>query len=136
MAHTKNASNKLNLTILKNKLAICRLDSNASIDNIFDRATEFLSVTRTADELSIVCDENYMPKNISDITAVWRAFKVDNGPLYFSLVGILSGILNVLAEAGISVFTVSTFNTDYILVKEENLIKAIEALKELYLIKN
>ncbi len=128
---------KLVLSILKTKLAIYKIDSKAPIVNsILNEKAEFLSITRTMDELSVVCDESLVTEDTSDYTTGWRAFKVDNGPLDFSLVGILSAILNLLAQAGISVFTISTYNTDYILIKEENLIKASEVLKEKYVIKN
>jgi hypothetical protein len=134
--HTQ-VSSRLTLAILKTKLAIYKLDSQASIPStLSNKKVEFLSVTRTPDELSIVCDESLVSSNIGSVTTGWRAFKVDNGPLDFSLVGILSGILKQLAQAKISVFTLSTYNTDYVLVKEENLTKAIEVLKSKYIIKN
>lgn len=137
MTNAKNGPNKLTLTILKTKLAIYQLEAGKSIDSHFlEQTSEFLSITRTADELSIVSDENSVPKNISNMTNGWRALKVDNGPLDFSLIGILSSILNLLAQAEISIFSISTFNTDYILIKEENLTNAVQALKEQYIIKN
>lgn len=116
---------KLSLSVMPNKLAICRLDKNAqtplwTINNVF------FSVTKTTDELSIVCSENNIPTNVMSEKG-WRALKIE-GQLDFSLTGILSSILNPLAKAKISIFAISTYNTDYILVKDEKLEKAVKIL--------
>ena len=85
-----------------------------------------LSVSWTHDETSIVCSEAAVPLDVQADTG-WRAFKVA-APLDFSLTGILLSIAQPLAEAGIGIFAVSTYDTDYILVKETSLPAAIAAL--------
>jgi hypothetical protein len=88
---------------------------------------EFLSITRTRDELSIVCESSRIPAGI-DAEFGWRCIKVD-GPLDFSLVGVLSSLAEPLARAGIPIFAISTFDTDYVLVKTANLEGAMAALE-------
>lgn len=87
----------------------------------------FLSITRTADEISIVCAEGDEPEG-AKVESGWRAFEV-LGPLEFSMTGVLAAISVPLAEAGVPIFVVSTFGTDYFLVKEEGLARAISALE-------
>jgi hypothetical protein len=87
----------------------------------------FFSVTRTPDELSIVCVESQAPDDAKSERG-WRVLQVI-GPLEFSLTGILAAIAAPLAAAGVSIFAISTFDTDYVLVKEENLAKALDALR-------
>ena len=74
-----------------------------------------------------MCEEEYIPQNATVCEKGWRGFRVE-GILDFSLTGILSKISTVLAEEEIGIFAVSTYNTDYILVKEENLQNALNAL--------
>jgi len=119
-------NSKLQLSILPNKLAVCRLDKNAQIPS-WAMKSEFSSITRTGDELSIVCIENQVPSNIKAEKG-WRAFKVE-GPLDFSLTGILVSLADPLARARISIFAISTYDTDYILVKEEDIKNAAEVLR-------
>ena len=88
----------------------------------------FISITRTEDELSIVCIDKNIPNEIKSEKG-WRVLKVE-GPLDFSLIGILSDISGILAKEKISIFVVSTFDTDYILVKEENLVNSIKVLSD------
>ncbi|MBS6886940.1 ACT domain-containing protein [Clostridium paraputrificum] len=88
----------------------------------------FISITRTEDELSIVCIDKNIPNEIKSEKG-WRVLKVE-GPLDFSLIGILSEISGILAKEKISIFVVSTFDTDYILVKEENFEKSIKVLSD------
>ena len=119
---------KLTLSVMPGKLAVCRLEKIASIpDWIIEE--DFFSVTKTDDELSIVCYEECVPKKIKSEKG-WRAFKVE-GPLDFALTGILASLANPLAEADISIFALSTFDTDYLLVKEHNLDEAIKILNEI-----
>jgi hypothetical protein len=80
------------------------------------------------DELSVVCQEELVPANIRAENG-WRGLKVE-GPLDFALTGILAGLASALAQAGVSLFAISTFDTDYILVKEKDLAKAIRALEQ------
>ncbi len=118
---------KLHLTLLPDKLGVCRLNSGSPIPAWLDGVKNFHSVTVTADEISIVCRESIIP---ADCLAEknFRGFRIE-GPLDFSLTGLLASLLNPLARSGIAVFTISTFDTDYILVKEDSLEKAITALR-------
>jgi|SRR6266542_1040377 len=115
---------KLTLTLLASKLGICRLPADAAIPAWL--AGEFVSVTRTADELAVVCRVDAVPDGVR-CEKGWRCFRVA-GTLDFALVGVLASLVGPLAEAGVSVFAVSTFDTDYLLVKEANLERAVGAL--------
>jgi hypothetical protein len=88
----------------------------------------FYSLTRTADEISIVCEEQQMPENAKSEKG-WRALRVI-GVLDFALTGILARLTAPLANAGISIFALSTFDTDYLLVKQEKLAEAIAVLSD------
>ena len=115
----------LSLTLLSTRLALCRLASDAAAPAWAQRG-EFCSITRTAEELSVVCGEAGVPEDVR-CERGWRAFKVA-GPLDFALVGVLARLATPLAAAGVSVFAVGTFDTDYVLVKEECLERAVSAL--------
>ncbi|MPM52134.1 hypothetical protein SDC9_98890 [bioreactor metagenome] len=117
--------NKLTLSLLKDKFGVCRLDINEAIPSWGSKGT-FFSITKTADELSIVCNEESIPSNIK-CEKEWKALKIE-GPLDFSLIGILSKISSLLAKEGISIFAISTYDTDYILVKESHIKNAISVL--------
>ena len=118
----------MQLTVLKGTYAICRLDHDSPIPLWVHASHGFASITYTQDELSIVCQEKYVPAEIKQERG-WRILKMI-GPLDFSLVGIISRITGILANAGVSLFTVSTYETDFILVKQEALDHAIQALSE------
>ncbi|AKB79131.1 hypothetical protein MSHOH_2648 [Methanosarcina horonobensis HB-1 = JCM 15518] len=94
--------------------------------------SSFFSITRTYEELSIVCQESNIPANVpANIRAErdWSCLKVE-GLLDFGLTGILAGISRVLAENKVSIFAVSTYDTDYILVKERDLELSVRVLKD------
>jgi hypothetical protein len=113
------------LTLLPEPLAICRLAPDAPIPAwVVPRA--FFSVTRTGDELSVVCASDDVP---SDAVAErgWRALKLI-GPFDLKLVGILVGVAAPLAAAGVSVFPIATYDTDYLLVQQDRLATALDAL--------
>jgi hypothetical protein len=114
------------LEIIPCRLAVCRLAPDAPLPE-WARAAEFWSITRTAEELSIVCPDSNVPDSVNGQRG-WRALKVQ-GPLDFSLTGILASLASPLAEAGISVFAVSTFDTDYLLVRDSSLSAAIDVLR-------
>ncbi len=118
----------LNLSLLKGRAAICRLSPTEKLPEWALAEGAFSSVTRTKDELSIVCPESVVPKDIKQ-DAGWRLFKVA-GPLGFELTGILASMAEPLAKAGVSIFAVSTFDTDYLMVKEQKLDLALKTLKE------
>lgn len=88
----------------------------------------FCFVGRTDEELSLVCETDKTPARTIEREDGWKAFRIE-GVLEFSLIGILSKISTVLAEAKIGIFAVSTFNTDYILVKAEQFQRAAEELE-------
>lgn len=115
----------LNLTVLPAPYSVCRIACTSTID----WSGELTFVGKTPDELSLVCETQLVPESASEREDDWRALRVD-GVLDFSLVGILSGITSVLAAQSISVFCVSTYNTDYLLVKENALDSAVFALRE------
>ena len=123
MSHSAN----LNLEVLSERLAICRLPADAPLPN-WVSGSHFWAIVRTSDELSIVSSELTVPKEVIQVPG-WRAFKV-MGPLDFSIVGILESIAYPLVEANISMFAISTFDTDYILVKESALEQATKVLRQ------
>lgn len=116
----------LTLSLLSSELAVCRLLADAPLPD-WAQVGEFYSLTRTADELSLVCSVGAVPEGVR-CEAGWRALKVE-GPLDFGLTGILAGLAGALAVAGISLFTLSTFDTDYLLVKQDRLPQALAALQ-------
>ena len=116
---------RLRLSPLPGDYAVCRLSGSDPIPGwAYDG--DISSVTRTADELSIVCRQAGVPAGVS-CEAGWRCLRVV-GTLDFSLTGVLASLASPLAEAGISIFVISTFDTDYLLVKEENLARARDVL--------
>jgi hypothetical protein len=116
------------LRLLDGELAIVRLPPGAAIPLwVSFSPGPLVSVTRTAHELSIVCPSRTVPSTV-ECEAGWRAFTVE-GQLEFSAVGVLSAILIPLAEAGISILSLSTFDTDYVLVRVAMLEAAKAALR-------
>jgi hypothetical protein len=116
---------RLNLLLLKERLSVCRLAPAEAVPP-WAGSGALTSVTRTDEELSVVCAEGAAPEG-TDCESGWRALKIE-GPLDFGLTGVLASVAGPLAEAGVSIFAISTFNTDYMLVKEERLEKAVAAL--------
>ncbi len=114
----------LKIDILPGRFAICRLDANADVPQ-WARG-EFVSITRASDELSIVCPEVRVPAQIPS-SRDWRCLKIA-GPLDLAMIGVLANLTGVLAEQSISVFAISTFDTDYLLVKEENIDATVASL--------
>jgi uncharacterized protein len=114
-----------NLTLLPGRLMICRLGPEAAIPAWAGRGP-LTSITRTSDELSVVCAETDVPAGIKAERG-WRSFKVE-GPLDLSLTGVLASLAAPLAEARINIFAISTYDTDYLLVKEERVSLAAEVL--------
>lgn len=90
---------------------------------------EFCFVGKTDEELSLVCQSDHIPTNVIETEDGWRAFRIQ-GILDFSLIGILAPITQLLADHKIGIFAVSTYNTDYILVKEENYERALALLSD------
>jgi hypothetical protein len=114
------------LIVLPDTFAICRLDVSNAIP-AWATADSFFAITRTLEELSIVCVQSLVPEGIR-CERDWRCLQVA-GPIPFMTVGVLASLVQPLAEAGISVFAVSTFDTDYVLVKAVDLARTIEGLR-------
>lgn len=122
---------KLKLKIIKGPFAVLRMDRDAALPD-WAFGGEFFSATRTRDELSLVMEEALVPEGAREIQKTekgWAALQIA-GQLDFGLVGILAGISTLLADAGISIFAVSTYDTDYILLKETDMEKAIGILEK------
>jgi len=115
------------LAVVPGALAVCRLAADAPLADWMD-AGAFSSVTRTPDELSVVCAEAAVPEGITAERG-WRALHVD-GPLDFAMTGVLARLAAPLAEAGVPIFVVSTFDTDWLLVKAEHLARAVGTLRQ------
>lgn len=115
----------LTMKLLNGKYGVCRLDKTQLIPT-WAQNSDFFSITRTSDELSIVCSQDDIPDDIK-YEKDWKILKIQ-GPLDFSLIGILSSISTILAQKGISIFAISTYDTDYILVKNKDIDNAIAAL--------
>ncbi len=113
------------LSLLPETMAISRLPKDAPLPS-WVLAASFFSITRTAEELSVVCPQIDVPEGITRDEG-WRGLKVE-GPLDLSAAGILVRLITPLAKEGISVFAVSTYDTDYLLVKEQHLQEAVEIL--------
>ena len=118
---------KLALTLLPGIFAICRLEPDSEIPS-WGCTGDFFSITRTAEELSIVCRQGTVPAGIH-CEQDYRCFRV-GGPLDLGLTGILASLGTVLAQADVSVFAVSTFDTDYLLVKEKDVERASVGLSK------
>ena len=114
--------------VLRERLAVCRAAAGAQIPS-WGVEGEFFCVMRTPDELSIVCPENRIAQNHEGVVVEggWIALKLE-GPFPFAMSGVLSSFVEPLAKAGIPVFAISTFDTDYVLIKDENLKEALTAL--------
>lgn len=115
----------LSLFLLEGDFAVCRLEKDAPLPD-WGRQGQFYALARTPDELTIVCEERFVPPGVH-CERGWSCLGVA-GPLDFSLVGILAALSASLARAGVSLFAVSTFDTDYLLVKSKDLEKALVAL--------
>ncbi|MGI6585515.1 MAG: ACT domain-containing protein [Gracilibacteraceae bacterium] len=119
------AERALTMELMKGLYGVCRLNSDEVLPE-WALQGSFYSITKTSDELSVVCPQDNIPKNII-CEKDWRILRII-GPLDFSLIGILSSISTILAKKGISIFAVSTYDTDYILVRDKDTGSAIEAL--------
>ena len=120
-------SRPLELSVLPEQFIVARLAANASLPTWATQG-RFFSSTRTPDELSIVCAVEQVPEAFGSHVR-WRAFKV-RGPMALTEIGVLVSLATPLAAAGISVFVISTFETDYVLVNSEQLSCAIAVLQE------
>lgn len=115
----------LNLTLLPHRYAVCRFAPEAPIPAEIMQGDLFC-IMRTADELSIVCRETGAPA-AELVERGWRALKLE-GPFPFEMTGVLASVLSPLAEGGVSIFALSTYDTDYVLIKEDKLDAAVAVL--------
>jgi len=117
----------LELQLLPGRMAVCQLPADAEPPLWCLRAPGFCSLTRTAEEWSAVCAEEAVPENIRRETG-WRLFRVA-GTLDFSLTGVMASIAGPLGDAGVSLFAIATYDTDYVMVKADCLDEATAALR-------
>lgn len=115
----------MELEKLPGEFTVCKVLSAADLD----LGGRFCFIGKTDEEISLVCRTEDTPQDTADREDGWRGFRI-RGALDFSQIGILSRLTGILAENRIGIFAVSTFNTDYILVKTENYEKALHALSE------
>lgn len=115
----------MKLKKLEHKLTVCK------VADIKDVGTDkdFYFIGKTDEEISLVCKTDDVPQNTIERDDGWRGFRIQ-GVLDFSLIGILSKLSAILAENGVGIFAISTFNTDYILVKAENFEKTLKVLSD------
>ena len=117
----------LRFSRIPGRFAVCRLPANAPLSE-WAWSAPFASVTRTADELSIVCPAENVPEEHRPTTP-WVCLKIE-GPFSFSEVGVLSSFIVPLAPKGVPIFAISTFDTDYVLIGEGSVETALQALKD------
>ena len=115
----------MKLELLPMTFSVCRIADGSAAD----LTAPFTFFARTDQEVSLVCESARAPRDALATEHGWRCLRV-SGPLDFSLIGILAGIAQCLADAGVSIFAVSTFDTDYILVKNESLSAAVATLRD------
>jgi len=115
----------MRLREITGEYAIARLDAGDAIPAWARGA--FVSITRTHGELSIVCDESAMPEGVA-ADRLWRCLEIE-GPIPLDKIGIAAAITTVLADAAVSVFLIATYDTDYVLVKEQKMERAVAALR-------
>ena len=104
--------------------SVCKIRNVGQVD--FTR--EFVFLQKTPDEISLVCESAYVPQNAITVEAGWKALRI-TGLLDFGLVGVIAKIANILAEVEISIFVISTYDTDYILLKAESFSKGVQELE-------
>lgn len=114
----------MNIKLLDYDFSIVKVDNINNID--FNK--EYFFYSKTDEEISIVCKGIDEPKNYISISRNWKGFRID-GVLDFSLIGIIKEVSTILANNKIGIFVISTYNTDYVFVKEENFIKTVDLLK-------
>jgi len=119
---------KLKFCVLAERLAVCRMSADSAIPS-WALDGDLFCVARTEEELSLVCAEDRVGANSEiKVEGGWIALKLE-GPFPFSMTGVLSSFLQPLAEAKVSIFAVSTFDTDYVLIKEAELGRALGVLR-------
>lgn len=120
-------SRSLSLTVLAQPVALCRLSANEVVPAWTAHARSFLTISRTPSELSIVADEGAVPAEVQ-ADRDYRVLRVE-GPLPLNLIGVFAAMAGPLADAGVPIFPIATYDTDYLLVPGAMLERAIEALR-------
>lgn len=115
----------MKIEFISGEFSVCQITDVSGVD--FKQ--QFLFVSKTDEELSLVCPSNAVPENVTSREDGWCMMRIV-GVLDFSLVGILSKIASVLAMNQISIFAISTYNTDYILIKQISFKKSIAVLRD------
>ena len=115
----------MELRVIDKAFTVCKVKDYSSVD----LAGEFVFIAKTDEEKSLVCETTLTPTNTVTREDGWLAFRIE-GVLDFSLIGILSKITSLLADAGIGIFAISTFNTDYILTKKDCFDQALQVLED------
>ena len=118
---------RLTLDLVPGSYAVCRFEPGETLPASITEGT-FFSVTRTPAELSAVCDVAAVPPGVK-ADGPWSVLAV-RGPLDLNMTGVLAGLTAPLAAAGISIFAISTYDTDYLLVREDDLDRAVRALRD------
>jgi hypothetical protein len=121
----RGVTHRLRLSVLPGLFAVCRLDPTAEVPPEMARAP-LVSITRTRDELSIVCEEPLAPV-AARCERGWRCLALE-GPIPFTTTGVFASLATPLADASVGIFAISTFDTDFLLVKDEQLPAALAAL--------
>ena len=121
VSYRKHGGFIMEIRKLDDTFSICKVSDYSQVD----LNSEYCFIGKTDEEKSLVCITDSVPDNVIERDDGWRAFRIQ-GILDFSLIGILSKIAALMAENGIGIFAVSTYNTDYILTKEDQFKKAIE----------
>lgn len=115
----------MEIKIIDKKLSVCKVKNYSKV-NYED---EYFFLAKTDEENSLVCSTKHVPDNATHRDDGWKAFRIE-GILDFSLIGVISNISALLAENGIGIFVISSYNTDYILVKEDNFERALHILAD------
>lgn len=118
---------RLNLALLDSTIAICRLDASAGLPDWFELAPPLTAAVVRGGELTLVTPEATVPSGVIAELG-WRALEVD-GPMDLSMTGVTAKLSRVLADAGVALFAVSTYDTDVLLVRTEQTDRAVEALR-------
>jgi hypothetical protein len=120
------ANRTLTLSVMEGRYAIAKFSRDAEIP-VWANGSGFVSVTRTPEELSVVSAEASVPAKLN-ASRGWRMFKV-HGPFAFDETGVVAALANPLARVGVGIFVISTFDTDYLLVQQEEIPVAVETLE-------
>ena len=113
----------MELRKLDQDFSLCKVKNYSLVD----LGAEYSFISKTDEEDSLVCSTSDVPSNVVERDDGWKGFRIQ-GVLDFSLIGILAGVAEILAESGISIFAISTYNTDYVLMKTEGYQKALDIL--------